>query len=125
MIGVLKNRFTQVAKSTPGGDAPVRWIVIAIVSWAEAEVMRSKLESEGIPCLLQREPAGAVFGISIGPLGEVRVLVPEPLADQAIDLLSHGADIPSEEGEDLISEDEWAETGDSSANSDTSQQDDT
>ena len=133
MIGVLKNRFTQVAKSTPGGDAPVRWIVIAIVSWAEAEVMRSKLESEGIPCLLQREPAGAVFGISIGPLGEVRVLVPEPLADQALDLLSQGTDFSSEDGEDLISEDEWAETSDSNADSktnssadgDTSQQDGT
>ena len=88
MIGVLKGRISQATQTTPRGDEPPRWVIIAIVSWAEAEVMRSKLESEGIPCLLQREPAGAVFGITIGPLGEVRVLVPEPLAERAIDLLS-------------------------------------
>ena len=90
MIGILKGLKSKAAETTPGGDEPPRWVVIAIVSWVEAEVMRSKLESEGIPCLLQREAAGSVFGITIGPLGEVRVLVPEPLADRAIDLLSEG-----------------------------------
>jgi hypothetical protein len=101
MIGILrasvpKARATtpsgevhvRAGETTPSGDENVRWVVIAIVSWAEAEVMRSKLESAGIPCLLQRESAGAVIGITIGPLGEVRVLVPEPLADRAVELLS-------------------------------------
>jgi hypothetical protein len=103
MIGVLKGLVTQTSTTTPGGDELPRWVVIAVVSWIEAEVMRSKLESEGIPCLLQREAAGAVFGITIGPLGEVRVLVPEPLADRAIDLLSEDvgdADIVGEDETD-------------------------
>ena len=90
MEGVLKSQVTGAAETTPGKDEPPRWVVIAIVSAIEAEVMRSKLESEGIPCLLQREAAGSVFGITIGPLGEVRVLVPEPLADRAYDLLNEG-----------------------------------
>src|SRR5512141_2269420 len=88
MIGVLKGIVSRAATTTPGGDERLRWVVIAIVSWAEAEVMRSKLESEGIPCLLQREAAGTAFGITIGPMGEVRVLVPETLADRALELLN-------------------------------------
>lgn len=90
MEGVLKTQAPSAAETTPGKDESPRWVVIAIVSAIEAEVMRSKLESEGIPCLLQREAAGSVFGITIGPLGEVRVLVPEPLADRAFDLLNEG-----------------------------------
>jgi Putative prokaryotic signal transducing protein len=88
MEGILKGQVPSVAKTTPGDEESPRWVVVAIVSFLEAEVMRGKLESEGIPCLLQREAAGSVFGITIGPLGEVRVLVPEPLADRAYDLLN-------------------------------------
>jgi hypothetical protein len=106
MIGILKGRFTRTAAAatTPGGDEAPRWVVIAIVSWAEAEVMRSKLESEGIPCLLQREAAGAAIGITIGPLGEVRVLVPESLAERAIDLLSEEVDDAEQGSEDDFGE---------------------
>ena len=64
-----------------------------LVGWGEAEIMRSKLESEGIPCVLQREAAGAVFVVTFGPLAEVRVLVPEPLVDRAINLLDEGIDV--------------------------------
>ena len=92
MIGILKGRFQKVASTTPGRVEQARWIVIAIVSWAEAEVMRSKLESANIPCMLQREAAGTALGITIGPLGEVKVLVPEPLADDALELLNEDVD---------------------------------
>jgi hypothetical protein len=97
MIGILKRRIAKAAETTPGGQDTTRWVVIAIVGWAEAEVMRSKLESEGIPCVLQREAAGAAYGITIGPLGEVRVLVPEALAEQALDIL--GAEPEDDSGE--------------------------
>lgn len=90
MEGIIRSQAPHAAATSPGKDEPVRWVVIAIVSAIEAEVMRSKLESEGIPCVLQREAAGSVYGITIGPLGEVRVLVPEPLADRAFDLLNEG-----------------------------------
>lgn len=103
MIGVLKGLFTKAAETTPGGDEPSRWVVIAIVGWAEAEVMRSKLESQNIPCLLQRESAGVAIGLTIGPLGEVRVLVPESLSERAIELLEE--DIV-DDGGDVVDDDE-------------------
>ena len=88
MLGVLKAILPFAAETSPGGDEPPRWVTVAIVNWAEAEVMRSKLESNAVPCLLQRESAGAAMGITIGPLGEVKVLVPASFADYALDLLS-------------------------------------
>jgi hypothetical protein len=96
----------RAGETTPSGDEHVRWVVIAIVSWAEAEVMRSKLESAGIPCLLQRESAGAVIGITIGTLGEVRVLVPESLADRAVELLSEDVEDLGDEDQDEAAEED-------------------
>jgi hypothetical protein len=107
MEGLLRSQVPGTAETTPGDDEPTRWVVIAIVSQLEAEVMRGKLESEGIPCMLQREAAGSVFGITIGPLGEVRVLVPEPLADRAFDLLNEGG---IEDTDEAIDEEEWDDT---------------
>lgn len=89
------------AVTTPGREEEVRWIVIAVVGWAEAEVMRSKLDAAGIPCILQREAVGVAFGITIGALGEVRVLVPEPLAEQAIELLNDTAGQEAPDDEDI------------------------
>jgi Putative prokaryotic signal transducing protein len=112
MIGILRGLVVKATDTTPGGAEAQRWVVIAIVSWTEATVMRSKLESENIPCLLQREAAGAVFGITIGPLGEVRVLVPEPLADKAVELLSENTDtdIEGDEADDDADMDELSES---------------
>ena len=48
-----------------------------------ANVIKSHLKSEGVPALLQYESAGRVYGISVDGLGEVKVLVPEELAEKA------------------------------------------
>lgn len=53
----------------------------------EANVIKSRLESEGIPVLLQYESLGVVFGLTLDGLGQVKVMVPEPLAAQARALL--------------------------------------
>ena len=52
-----------------------------------AQVIQTKLESAGIPVLLDYESAGVVLGITVDGLGEVRVMVPEALADEARALL--------------------------------------
>ena len=52
-----------------------------------AEVIRSKLEAAGIPVLLRYESAGPVFGLTVDGLGAVRVFVPQPLAEEARDLI--------------------------------------
>jgi hypothetical protein len=60
-----------------------------------AQVIQTKLESAGIPVLLDYESAGVVLGITVDGLGEVRVMVPEALAEEARALLV-------EEGEESI-----------------------
>lgn len=49
----------------------------------EASVIKSHLESEGIPVMLQYESAGRVFGLTVDGLGEVRVQVPQEFAEEA------------------------------------------
>ena len=53
----------------------------------EAEVMKSRLESEGIPVLLQYDSASIVFGITVDGLGKVNILVPANLAQEARSIL--------------------------------------
>jgi hypothetical protein len=49
----------------------------------EANVIKSHLESEGIPVILQYESAGRVFGLTVDGLGEVRIQVPQEFAEEA------------------------------------------
>jgi len=53
----------------------------------QAEVYKSKLESAGIPVLLEYESIGPTLGITVDGLGEVRVMVPDDLAAEAEALL--------------------------------------
>jgi hypothetical protein len=48
-----------------------------------AEVIKSHLESEGIPVLLKYESLGMVHGLISDGLGEVKILVPQELAEKA------------------------------------------
>ena len=54
----------------------------------EANVIKSRLESEGIPVLLQYESLGVVFGLTVDGLGQVKVMVPEPLEAKARAILA-------------------------------------
>jgi hypothetical protein len=48
-----------------------------------ADIMKSHLEIEGIPVLLQYESAGPIYGITVDGVGEVRILVPQEFAEEA------------------------------------------
>ena len=48
-----------------------------------ANVIKSHLESEGIPVLLQYESVGIVYGLTTDGLGEVKILVPQELSGKA------------------------------------------
>jgi hypothetical protein len=62
----------------------------------EAQVIKSRLESEGIPAMLKYESAGnIIYGMMLDGLGEVKVMVPESLADEARTVLKE-----AEESED-------------------------
>jgi hypothetical protein len=54
---------------------------------AEAEMVRSLLESYGIPCNLQSDITHVAYPFTVDGLGEVRILVPAPAADEARSIL--------------------------------------
>ena len=62
-------------------------VVRVVHGLLRAEVFKSKLESAGIPVLLEYESIGPTLGITVDGLGEVRVVVPDDLAAEARALL--------------------------------------
>lgn len=88
------------SETTPGGEEAAKWVVIrANISPGEAMVIRGRLESEGIPAVVQQEAVGAVLGLTVGPLGSARVLVPEPRAEQALEILAETFEVEEDDGE--------------------------
>lgn len=49
----------------------------------EAEIVKGRLETEGIPAMLKYESAGLVYGLTINGLGQVMIQVPSDLAEEA------------------------------------------
>jgi len=66
-------------------------LVYRTAGMLQAEVIKGRLESAGIPVLLDYESLGRVLGITIDGLGEVRVLVPDERAEDARQLLEYSA----------------------------------
>lgn len=62
-------------------------VVYRAAGLVEAEIIKGFLESEEIPVHLGYESAGAVYGLTVDGLGEVRVCVPAAFADEARELL--------------------------------------
>ncbi len=48
-----------------------------------AYIMKTHLESEGIPVLLKSESLGTIHGLIADGLGAVKILVPRELAEEA------------------------------------------
>ena len=93
----------RLSDTTPAGEQPVRWEVVAVtLGPAQAAIVRGHLESEGIPTQAQGEAVGAVYGLTMGKLGEVKVLVPKSLVERAVEILERPA--PDDD------EDAWLET---------------
>ena len=57
------------------------------VGQPEAQIIKGRLESEGIPAVLRYESAGLIYGITIDGLGQVEVQVPTSLAEEARQIL--------------------------------------
>jgi hypothetical protein len=61
-----------------------KWELITTVSGElQADLLRGLLEAEGINVFLNQEGAGKVYGLMMGPMGEVQVLVPENQSETA------------------------------------------
>ena len=64
-------------------SADEQLVTVYIATQMEAQIIKGRLESEGIPVLLNYESAGLVYGITVDGLGEVKVMVPKRLAEEA------------------------------------------
>jgi len=62
-------------------------VTVCTVRYMEAQIMKGRLESEGIPVLLSYESAGLVYGLTVDGLGEVKIMVPKHLAEEAKEIL--------------------------------------
>jgi len=68
-------------------SAKEQLITICTARQMEAQIIKGRLESEGIPALLSYESASLVYGLTVDGLGEVKILVPSHLAKEAKDIL--------------------------------------
>ena len=68
-------------------SASEQLVTVRTANYLEAQIIKGRLESEGIPVLLSYESAGLVYGITIDGLGEVKIMVPRDLAEEAREIL--------------------------------------
>ncbi|MES0359716.1 MAG: DUF2007 domain-containing protein [Anaerolineales bacterium] len=60
------------------------WEVVTEVSGElQASLLRNLLEAQGIKVFLNQEGAGRAYGLTLGPLGEVQVMVPGHQSQEA------------------------------------------
>jgi len=69
-------------------------VTVCTARQMEAQIIQGRLESEGIPALLSYESAGLVYGLTVNGLGEVKIMVPKRLAEEAKEIL--GIDVERE-----------------------------
>jgi hypothetical protein len=69
-------------------------VTVCTARQMEAQIIQGRLESEGIPALLSYESAGLVYGLTVNGLGEVKIMVPKRLAEEAKEVL--GIDVKRE-----------------------------
>jgi len=62
-------------------------VTVRTANYLEAQIIKGRLETEGIPVLLSYESAGLVYGLTIDGLGEVKIMVPQHLAEEAEEIL--------------------------------------
>lgn len=70
---------------------PGMTLVYRTAGMLQAEVIKGRLESAGIPVMLDYESLGRVYGLIVDGLGEVRILVPTERAEDAKALLESAA----------------------------------
>ena len=63
-------------------------VVYTATGQGQADIIKGALVAAGIPVETSREGAGAAYGLTVGPLGMVDILVPETYAAQAEELLA-------------------------------------
>jgi Putative prokaryotic signal transducing protein len=66
----------------------MKWLPILITNNdVEAEIVAAKLRDADIPVNVEKELTGSLYGVHLGSMGAVRVLVPEIYMVQAREVL--------------------------------------
>ena len=72
----------------------------------EAHIIAGRLQSEGIGAWVHQEPFGSALGITVGSLGEVRVLVDEADYEHALAILESEPPALPDDVDQMIFEDD-------------------
>jgi hypothetical protein len=88
------------------------WVVLEEVGGSfQAEILGGLLEAQGIPVVLSQEGAGrSAYAVTVGPLGQVQILVPAEVLEEARKVLEdyyNGAfeDLPPLDDEEMPEDD--------------------
>lgn len=75
-------------ETNAGEEQDVGWVTVLVV-WdsADAVVIVARLQDESIPALARPQAASSAIPVTVGMLSEIEILVPEAMADRAIDVL--------------------------------------
>lgn len=86
-VSEMSSNGTTASTTTGGGSSHEPVVVWEAANLMEAQVVKGRLESEGIPAFIRSEAAGVIYGLTAGSLARADVLVPGPLADKAVAIL--------------------------------------
>ncbi len=80
----------------------------------EAHIIVGRLDSEGIPAMIQRESAAGAIGITFGQFGLIEVLVNEVNYEEAMMILQHDNrhSLPPDRADVYLEMDQQEETED-------------
>lgn len=104
--GVETNRDdtdTQTTSRTGGSGNQEPVVVWAAANLMEAQIVKGRLVSQGIPAIVRGESLGPIYGLTAGKLASTDVLVPALLAEKAQQILGTDVEWPLDE-EDVFVE---------------------
>lgn len=81
-----------------GGSKPNLVVISTVQGEIAANIIKSHLESEGIPVLLKWESVGRVYGLTADGLGQVSIMVPQEFVEEAKHIIE-ARDIPGPQRE--------------------------
>ena len=64
------------------------WVVVCSANGqVEGNIIKGKLESEGIPVIVRQEAIGKFYAFTVDGLGEAKILVPSIFKEKALEII--------------------------------------
>lgn len=95
-LSELRGRNPVALSRDDGAKGGPEWIAVFIThNLPEAHIVLGKLEANSVPAIIHQEAGASALGITLGNLGEIKILVSPSDVDRAASLIY-------KQGEDLI-----------------------